>query len=138
MQYTKEDLEISSSRTDELAYLPRCVAQNPRIELRELSAAMFVFSFFSATRTSHRDLTNCTLSFNCVQVHTLPTAQVMPALTDSFSWDYESYSHACKARPLTTVGWTSLSVIVIVIAACSLDLLIRDLVKEARGVGFLT
>ena len=40
--------------------------------------------FFSATRTSHRDSTYCTLSFNCVQVQILPTAQVTPVLTDSF------------------------------------------------------
>ena len=29
---------------------------------------------FSATRIPHRDSTYCTLSFNCVQVQTLPTA----------------------------------------------------------------
>ena len=50
-----------------------------------------------------------------MQVQTLPTAQVTPALTDFFSWGYDPYTHACKARPPTTVGWTSLSVIVIVL-----------------------
>ena len=59
----------------------------------------------------------CTLSFNCVQVQTLPTAQVTPALQDSLSWGYDPNTHARKARPLTTVGWTSLSVIVIVSVA---------------------
>ena len=41
----------------------------------------------------------------------LPTAQATPGLTDSFSRGYDPYTH----RPLTTVGWSSLSVIVIVI-----------------------
>ena len=58
----------------------------------------------------------CTLSLSCVQVQTLPTAQATPAPTDSFSRGYDPHTHACKARPLTTVGWTSLSVIVIAIA----------------------
>ena len=56
----------------------------------------------------------CTLPFRCVQVQTLPTAQATPALTDSFSRGHDHYTHACEARPLTTVGWTSSSVIVIV------------------------
>ena len=72
------------------------------------------FLFFSH---SHRESTYCTLLFNCVQVQTLPTAQVTLALTDFFSWDYDPYTHACEARPLTTVGWISLSVIVIVIVS---------------------
>ena len=54
----------------------------------------------------------CTLSFNRVQVQTLPTEQAAPALTDSFSRVYDPYTHACKARPPMTVGRTSLSVIV--------------------------
>ena len=52
---------------------------------------------------------------NSVYVQTLPTEQVPSALTDSFSWGHDPFTHACKARPLTVVGWTSLSVIVIVI-----------------------
>ena len=55
-----------------------------------------------------------TLSPKCVQVQTLPIAQDTPVLTDSFSRGYDPYTHACKARPLSTDGWTSLSVIVIV------------------------
>ena len=47
---------------------------------------------------------------NSVQVQTLPTAQATPALTDSFSRGYDPHTHACKAKPLTIVGWTSLSV----------------------------
>ena len=81
----------------------------------ENSVQLRLCFLFSATRTSHRESTYCTLSFNCVQVQTLPTAQATPALTDSFSRGYDPYTHACKARPLTTVGWTSLSVIVFVI-----------------------
>ena len=50
----------------------------------------------------------------CVQVQTLPTAQDTPVLTDSLSRGNDPYTHACKARPLSTDGWTSLSVIVIV------------------------
>ena len=40
----------------------------------------------------------------------LPTAQVTPALTNSFSRVHDPFAHASEARPLTTVGWTSLSV----------------------------
>ena len=87
------------------------------VELNSENSAQLRLCFlFSATRISHRDWMYCTLSFNCVQVQTLPTAQATPALTDSFLRGYDPYTHACKARPLTTVGWTSLSVIVIVIA----------------------
>ena len=50
-----------------------------------------------------------------MQVHTLPTEQATPALTDSFSRGHDPSAHACKARPLTVVGWTSLSVNVNVI-----------------------
>ena len=50
----------------------------------------------------------------CVQVQTLPMAQDTPVLTDSFSQGHDPYTHACRARPLSTDGWTSLSVIVIV------------------------
>ena len=59
------------------------------------------------------------LSPNCVQVQTLPIAQDTPVLTDSFSRCYDPYTHACKARPLSSDGWTSLSVIVIVIRVCT-------------------
>ena len=31
-----------------------------------------------------------------------------------FSWGYDPYTHACKARPLTTFGRTSLSVVIII------------------------
>ena len=72
----------------------------------------------------------CTLSFDCVQVQTLPTAQVTPALTDSFSWAYDPYTHACKARPLTTAGWTSFSVIVIVHDAVAEDVRSESRVDE--------
>ena len=54
-----------------------------------------------------------------MQVQTLPKAHATPALTDFFSWGYDPYTHACKTRPLTTVGWTSLSVIVIVVSTNS-------------------
>ena len=54
----------------------------------------------------------CTLSSTVCKCHTLPTAQVPSALTDSLSWGHDPFTHACKARPLTVVRWTSLSVIV--------------------------
>ena len=41
---------------------------------------------------------------NSVQVHILPTVQLPSALTDSFSWGHDPFTHACKARPLTIVG----------------------------------
>ena len=34
----------------------------------------------------------------CVQVQTLPTAQATPALTDSFSWGYDPYTHTIAVR----------------------------------------
>ena len=68
---------------------------------------------------------------NCVQVQNLPTAQVTPALTDSFSWGHDPFTHACKARPLTVVGWTSLSVIVIVMLAAFVAMDLEHVV--ARG-----
>ena len=73
------------------------------------------FHFSLPFSFSHRDPVYCTLSFNCVQVQALPTEQAAPALTDSFSRGYDPYTYACKARPLTPVGRTSLSLIVIVI-----------------------
>ena len=45
-----------------------------------------------------------------------------PVLTDSFSRGYDPYTHACQARPLSPDGWTSLSVIVIVIVNGKLEL----------------
>ena len=47
---------------------------------------------------------------NSVQVRILPTVQVPSAFTDFFSWGDDPYTRACKARPLTVVGWTFLSV----------------------------
>ena len=47
---------------------------------------------------------------NSLLVQTFRTAQVTPALTDSFSRGHDPFAHACQARPLTIVGWTSLSV----------------------------
>ena len=71
------------------------------------------FSFYHSHFSSRSDVLHTVI--NCVQVQTLPTAQATPALTDSCSRSYDPHTHAWKARPLTTVGWTSLSVIVIVI-----------------------
>ena len=96
----------------------RCVAQNPRILLmvnviqRIHYSYACAFYFSLPFYFSHRDPRCCTLSFNCVQVQTLPKEQATPALTDSFSRGYDPYTHACKARPPTIVGRTSLSVIV--------------------------
>ena len=65
--------------------------------------------------SSHRrpDLLHCHL--NRVQVQTLPTEQAAPVRTDSFSQGYDPYTHACEVRPLTIVGRTSLSVIIIIV-----------------------
>ena len=52
---------------------------------------------------------------NSVHVQNLPTEQATSVVTGCFSWGYYPYTHACKARPLTTVGRTSLSVIIIII-----------------------
>ena len=106
-----------SGRTDELRYLPhtsRLSSWPPSLCCTEsedssdsnsenLYQEQLVFSFhpmcfFFVIRCS----THCH--------QTLPTAQVTPALTDSFSRGHDPFAHACKARPLTIVGWTSLSV----------------------------
>ena len=46
-------------------------------------------------------------------VQTLSSEQAAPALTDSFSRGHDPSAHACKARPLTFVGWTSLGVSIV-------------------------
>ena len=43
-------------------------------------------------------------------VQTLPTEQATSVVTDFFSRGHDPYAPACKARPLTIVGRTSLSV----------------------------
>ena len=55
-------------------------------------------------------------------MQTLPIAQDTPVRTDSFSRGYDPYTHACEARTLSTDGWTSLSVIVIVTTHGSAEL----------------
>ena len=65
------------------------------------------FLFQPSVIFSHRDPMYCTLSCNRVQVQTFPTVRAAPVLTDSFSLGHDSYTHACKARPPTTVGRTS-------------------------------
>ena len=97
----------------------RCVAQNPMILLTRnliqwitatpvLPSFCFPCYFLIATRcTAH-------WHFNRVQVQAWPTGQAAQVLTFSFSRGYDPYTHACKARPLTTVGRTSLSVIIII------------------------
>ena len=83
------------------------------IELNSENSVQLRLCFLlSAARTSYRDSKYCTLSFNCVQVQTLPTAQVTPALTDSFFHRVVTPTLA-PVRP--GLQWTSLSVIVIVI-----------------------
>ena len=56
--------------------------------------------------SSHVDVLHTVI--NSVLVQTLP--QRKSALTDSFSRGHDPFAHACKARPPTIVGWTSLSV----------------------------
>ena len=51
----------------------------------------------------------CTLS-STVYVQTLPTERATSVVTDFFSRGHDPFAHACKARPLTIVGRTSLSV----------------------------
>merc|ERR1712136_702948 len=47
---------------------------------------------------------------NSVYVQTLPTEQATLVVTDFFSRGHDPFAHACKARPLTIVGRTSVSV----------------------------
>ena len=91
----------------------RCVAQNPMILLMMNSIQRTTFfSLPCYFRIETRCTTHC--HFNRVQVQTLPTEQDAPVSTDSFSRGYDPDTHACKAGPLTTVGRTSLSVIIII------------------------
>ena len=46
----------------------------------------------------------CTLSPIVSQLHTLPRAQGTTVSTDVFSRDYDPFTHARRARPLTDVG----------------------------------
>ena len=55
---------------------------------------------------------------NSVYVQNLPTEQAN-SCHRFFSRCYDPYTHGCKARPLTTVGRTSWSVIIIIINATS-------------------
>ena len=73
------------------------------------------FSHFFQLRASLIEI-SCT-SHCRAQAQTLPIAQDTPVLIDSFSRVYDPHTHACKARPPSTDGWTSLSVIVIVMTA---------------------
>ena len=57
----------------------------------------YVFSMFDVLHTV----------INSVYMKNLPTKQATSVVTDSFSWGYDPFTHACKARPLTTVGRTS-------------------------------
>ena len=87
----------------------RCVAQNLRISIVKIFNSVNSLHFLIATRcTAH-------CHFNRVQVLALSTEQAAPVLTDSFSRGHDPFTHACKARPLTDVDWTFLSVIVILI-----------------------
>ena len=43
-------------------------------------------------------------------MHTLPRVRGKTASPDSFLLGYDPFTHACEARPLTIVGWTSLGV----------------------------
>ena len=75
---------------------------------------------------------------NSVYVQNLPTEQAASVVTD-FSWGYDPYTHACKARPPTTVGRTSLSVIIIIIIQLVLDhFIVRDNCKlDCFGASWL-
>ena len=76
-----------------------------------------------------------------VLVQTLPTEQATQALTDSFSRGHDPSGHACKARPLTIVAWTSLSVSMSMSSWCFLWLLqlmdIRDVAIKRKEVEHL-
>ena len=76
-----------------------------------LSTACVSFSHLllhAIRRTAH-------CQFNRVQVQALPTEQAAPVLTDFFRGVMTPTLTPGKARPLTTVGRTSLSVIIIII-----------------------
>ena len=100
----------------------RFVAQNPRIPATSNSVNLFhqqpVFdsslrvSFFVFDVTTH-------CHQQCASAHLANSASPFNRL---FRWVHDPFTRACKARPLTVVGWTSLSVIVIVGAlGCALS-----------------
>ena len=81
-----------------------------------------VFLIFHVFRLVIRCTAQCHLQ-------TLPTVQATPALTDSFSRGHDHFAHAWKVRPLTFVGWTSLSV--------SLSLSLKGLIGETPVFCFI-
>ena len=81
------------------------------LEFKEFAPATARVSFFLCFSPLIRCTTHC--HFNRAQVLALPTEQAAPVLT-YFSRGYDPYTHACNARPLKTVGRTSLSVIIII------------------------
>ena len=118
-----------SGRTDELRHLPHTSSGCPVVfldppwppfvalhRIRGFQRLEFR-NFIPATACVFLVPTCFSLTFdvlhsviNSVWVQTLPTAQATPASPDSFSRGHEAFAHACKVRPLTNVGWTSLSV----------------------------
>ena len=44
----------------------------------------------------------------CASTHLANSASPI-SFNRLFSWGYDPFTHACKARPLTDVGWTSVS-----------------------------
>ena len=96
-----------------VSWLPGLLRRIRGFYLREISFSEFICSNdypFFCLPCYFLIVTRCTAHchFNRVQVQALPTEQAAPVLTDSFSRGYDPYTHACKARPLTTVGRTSL------------------------------
>ena len=81
------------------------------------SATLIQWICFSNSLCFFRPLF-CSCSMYCTQSSTVCTCKTCQQseplqLQQIFSRGYDPYTHACKARPLTTVGRTSLSVIII-------------------------
>ena len=91
----------------------RCTESEDSSDLSSENFTSYSLCFFPTCFFLWSHVLHIVINGVCVQ--TLPTAQATPALTDSFSRGHDPFAHACKARPLTIVGWISLSVIVIVI-----------------------
>ena len=93
----------------------RFAAQNLRIPVIPNSVNLFQqqLVFDSFFRDFVFDVTaHC--HQQCASAHLANSASPI-SFNRLFSWGHDPITHACKARPLTVVGWTSLSVIVVVI-----------------------
>ena len=88
----------------------RCTESEDSSDLNSENLFQHQPVFISSLRVSSLVFDVLHTVINSVYVQTLPTEQATTALTDFVPRGHYPFAHACKARPLPIVGWTSLSV----------------------------